>query len=52
MNKYKITMIVDGIECSHLWSGYTEQGAIAQMMLYEAQNGARKLEVVEIIQSN
>lgn len=43
-------MLVDNIECTHLWSGYTEQGAISQMMLYEAQNGARKLEVVSIME--
>ena len=52
MNKYEITMLVDEVECSHLWSGYTEQGAIAQMMLYEAQNGARSLKVLDIKEIN
>ena len=48
MNTYKITLEVDGIEKEAQWSGYTEQVAIAQCFLYEAQNGARSLKVLEI----
>jgi len=52
MQSYNITMLIDNEERTHLWSGYTEQGAIAQMMLYEAQNGARELKVINIIEAN
>lgn len=48
MNTYKITLLVDNEEVISLWDGYTEQVAIAQAFLYHAQNGARKLEVLEI----
>lgn len=48
MNTYKITLLVDNEERTENWSGYTEQVAIAQAFLSHAQNGARKLEVLEI----
>lgn len=52
MNTYKITMATDDPvyngEMTSNWYGYTEQVAIAQAMLYYAQNGSRKLEVLEI----
>lgn len=48
MNTYKITFEVNGEEKTALWSGYTEQVAIAQCFLSEAQNGARELKVLEI----
>jgi hypothetical protein len=48
MNLYQITVEVDGIDKTARWSGYTEQVAIAQCFLYEAQNGARSIKVIEI----
>lgn len=48
MNTYKITMMVDDEERTSHWGGYTEQVAIAQAFLYEAQRGARSLKVIEI----
>lgn len=50
MQEFKITMAVDGEEQTSNWSGYGEQSAIAQAMLYYAQNGARNLKVIEIKQ--
>lgn len=50
MKTYKITLLIDNEETTQSWSGYTEQMAIAQCFLYHAQNGARKLEVLSIIE--
>jgi hypothetical protein len=62
MKLYKITIEIDiSNEDSHEykvyrgqntsnWSGYNEQTAIAQAFLYHAQNGARELKVIEIIE--
>ncbi len=50
MNTYKIIIEVDGQEKITSWSGYTEQVAIAQCFLHEAQQGARSLKVLEIKQ--
>lgn len=50
MKLYSITVEVDGVEKTARWSGYTEQIAIAQCFLYEAQNGARSLKVLEVIE--
>lgn len=48
MNKYRITLEIDGEESVQIWDGYTEQVAIAQCFLSEAQNGARSLKVIDI----
>lgn len=48
MKSYRITATVDGEELTQNWSGYDEQVAIAQMMLYEAQQGARSIAVIEV----
>jgi hypothetical protein len=50
MKLYKITVEIDGEEKTARWSGYTEQVAIAQCFLCEAQNGARAIKVLEIIE--
>ncbi len=48
MKLYLITLEVDKEEKEARWSGYSEQVAIAQCFLYEAQNGARELKVISI----
>ena len=48
MQEYTINLLVDGEQTTANWSGYDEQVAIAQCFLYHAQNGARKLEVLNI----
>lgn len=48
MTDYSIVLEIDGTETIQRWSGYTEQVAIAQAMLYNAQNGARSVKVVDI----
>lgn len=52
METYRITIETDqpeyGGEVKENWSGYGEQGAIAQAFLYHTQNGARALKVKEI----
>ena len=48
MNTYKIELEVNSEAKTSRWSGYTEQVAIAQCFLYEAQNGARELKVLSI----
>lgn len=52
MKDYTITMATDDPvyngEITARWSGYGEQSAIAQAMLYYAQNGSRSLKVLEI----
>lgn len=52
MKSYKITMKTDDPvyngEHTTNWSAYGEQQAIAQAMLYYAQNGSRELKVLEI----
>ncbi len=48
MREYNINILVDGEEYLSSWSGYTETVAIAQAMLYHAQNGARKIEIIDI----
>lgn len=50
MKLYSITIESDGVEKQARWSGYGEQSAIAQCFLSEAQNGARSLKVLEIIE--
>lgn len=52
MNLYEIIAEVDGEDKRARWSGYTEQMAIAQCFLYEAQNGARSIKLIEVIQIN
>ena len=48
MKRYSIVLEVDGVETTQQWSGYTEQVAIIQAMLYNAQNGARSVKVIDI----
>lgn len=52
MNTYnielKIKTLNDEFTLTQQWSGYTEQGAIAQAFLYQAQAGARAIEVLSI----
>ena len=48
METFKIEMMVNGDEKTSRWSGYGEQSAIAQAMLYEAQNGAREIKILSI----
>lgn len=52
MQTFKITMQTDDPvyngEHTSNWHGYGEQSAIAQAMLYYAQNGSRSLKVVSI----
>jgi hypothetical protein len=48
MKRYSIVLEVDGVETTQQWSGYTEQVAIAQAMLCNAQNGARSVIVKDI----
>lgn len=48
MNTYKIEMVVNGEEKQSHWSGYTEQVAIAQAFLSEAQQGAREIKILSI----
>lgn len=45
MNTYSIVLEIDGEEITQRFSGYTEQVAIAQAMLYNGQNGARSVVV-------
>jgi len=51
MKDYKITMSNDAPlyagEDTRTWHGFDEQQAVAQAMLYYAQAGARKCEVVD-----
>ena len=58
MNTYKIELHIKTIDKEYTmterWSGYTEQGAIAQAFLYYGITGARAIEVlsVELIKTN
>lgn len=52
MKTYTIEMIVNGEEKVQRWSGYGEQSAIAQAMLSEAQQGARDIKIISIIEIN
>lgn len=49
MKLYKITIEIDGMEKVARWSGYNDQCAIAQCFLFEAQNGALNIKVLEVI---
>lgn len=53
MNTYKIELRIKNtehgiIESAQNWSAYTEQQAIAQCFLYNAQQGATAIEVLSI----
>ncbi len=50
MRTYNIVMMVNGEEKIQRWSGYGEQSAIAQAMLSEAQQGAREIKIIDIIE--
>lgn len=52
MEYFKIEMEVNGEYKNSRWNGYGEQSAIAQCMLYEAQNGAREIKILEIKKIN
>lgn len=52
MNNYSIVLEIDGEETTQRFSGYTEQVAIAQAMLYNGQNGARSVIVKDITETN
>lgn len=48
MNNYKIEIEINGEQKTVRWSGHTEQVAIAQCFLSEAQQGARDIKVLSI----
>lgn len=48
METFNIEMEVNGEYKKSRWDGYTEQVAIAQAFLSEAQSGAREIKVLSI----